>query len=287
MPEIAVNGTVLHYEEAGSGEPLLLLHGGGGTAMLHFRREIAELGEQYYVIAPDLRGYGASSPPRLFEGDFYDHDAADMAALIEALDVGPMHLCGWSDGAIAGLILAADRPELVRTLCVWGGEGRILPVERAAWMSLVDTSGWPEHTRERFTAAQGPLNWPGILDRMWVGYNRVLDEGGEVVSKRLHNVRCPTLIMHGDADEVVPIAHAYELNRLIRGSELSILHGAGHTLHRERHDDLIETITSFLRRQSERLGDDEPAPAVVSVGPAAAGTATLRPARARRRAQHE
>jgi len=240
MPEIAVNDTILHYEEAGSGEPLLLLHGGGGTALLHFRREIALFGEQYHVIAPDMRGYGSSSPPRLFEGDFYAEDGADAAALIEALGIAPVHVCGWSDGGIAGLLLAAAHPQLVRTLCIWGAEGRILPIEREAWKGLTDTSSWPEHTRQRFAEAQGPLNWPGLLDRMFIGYNRVLDAGGDIVSQRLHQIRCPTLIMHGDEDDVVPVEHAYELNRLIPGSELRIFHGAGHTLHRERHHELLD-----------------------------------------------
>lgn len=256
MPAAKINATILHFEAAGTGEPLLLLHGGGGTAMLHFRKEFAELAARYRVIAPDLRGYGRSSPPRAFEGDFYRQDGEDMAALLKLLEALPAHVCGWSDGGIVGLILAADYPDLVRTLCVWGAEGRILPEERENWRRITDTSGWPEHTLDRFAAAQGPLNWPQILERMLVGYNRFLDGGGEIVSHRLHQVRCPTLIMHGDEDDVVPVAHAYELNRLISGSELRIFHGAGHTLHRERHHELMESLTSFLRRQHEgEIGD--------------------------------
>lgn len=260
MPEVQVNGTTLHYEEAGAGEPLLLLHGGGGTALLHFRREIAALAEHCHVIAPDLRGYGRSSPPRLFAGDFYREDAADMAALIEALDSGPAHLCGWSDGSIAALIVAADRPELVRSLGLWGSEGRILPEERACWQSITDWQSWPAHTLERFIAAQGPLNWPGILERMHANYNRVLDEGGMIVADRVDRITCPTMLMHGDADEVVPVAHAYELHRLIRGSELHIFPGAGHTLHRERHAELLALLTAFLARQ--RAAGAEPLPGV-------------------------
>ncbi|HEY7295729.1 MAG TPA: alpha/beta hydrolase [Dehalococcoidia bacterium] len=257
MPELHVNGVVLHYEEAGSGEPLLLLHGGAGTALLHFRREIAELGERYHVIAPDMRGYGASSPPRLFEGDFYTQDGRDMAALIEALGLAPAHLCGWSDGSIAALIVAADRPDLVRTLCVWGAEGRILPQERELWKNITNWWEWPEHARERFVQAQGPLNWPGVLDRMLAGYNRVLDGGGMIVANRLDRVRCPTLILHGDEDDVVPVQHAYELHRLIPGSELRIFHGAGHALHRERHAELMEMVTSFIARQRDTGADAE------------------------------
>ena len=263
MPEVHVNGIALHYEEAGSGEPLLLLHGGAGTALLHFRREIAELGERFRVIAPDMRGYGRSTPPRLFEGDFYAQDGLDAAALIEALKLAPMHVCGWSDGAIAALIVAADRPELVRTLCVWGAEGRILPQERALWRNISDWQSWPEHARERFAQAQGPLNWPGLLDRMLVGYNRVLDAGGMVVADRLERVCAPTLIMHGDEDDVVPVEHAYELHRLIAGSELRIFHGAGHALHRERHAELMEMLTSFIERQDESEAPETVDPSVV------------------------
>ncbi|HZQ38239.1 MAG TPA: alpha/beta hydrolase [Dehalococcoidia bacterium] len=251
MPEVQVNGIALHYEEAGSGEPLLLLHGGAGTALLHFRREITELGERFHVVAPDMRGYGHSTPPRLFEGDFYGQDGLDLAALIEALGLAPAHLCGWSDGSIAALIVAADRPELVRTLSVWGAEGRILPQERALWRNITNWQGWPEHVRERVAQAQGPLNWPGLFDRMLVGYNRVLDAGGMIVANRLDRVRAPTLIMHGDEDDVVPVQHAYELNRLIAGSELRIFHGAGHALHRERHAELMEMLTAFIERQRE------------------------------------
>src|SRR5262249_32869217 len=139
--------------------------------------------------------------------------------------------------------------DLVRTLCLWGAEAHILPQERAAWDSLVRWQEWPEHTRERFAATQGPLNWPGILDRMRAGYVRVLDAGGEIIARRVHEIRCPTLLLHGDQDDIVPVAHAYELNRLISGSELRIFHGAGHTLHREHHAELLELISSFLRRQ--------------------------------------
>jgi len=246
MPEIAVNGTILHYEQAGSGDPLLLLHGGGGTALMHFRREIAVLGEQFRVIAPDMRGYGTSSPPRLFEPGFYDLDAGDMAALLTTLGTGPAHICGWSDGSIVALILAVEHPDLVRSLCLWGAEGRILPEEREAWPAIVRWQDWPERTRERFAAAQGPLNWPGMLERMLEGYGRVLDAGGEVVAQRLDRVRCPTLLMHGEADDVVPVAHAHELNRLIAGSELCLFPDTGHTLHRERHDELLARIVAFL-----------------------------------------
>jgi valacyclovir hydrolase len=248
MPEIAVNGTVLHYEEAGEGPPLLLLHGGGGTALLHYKNEIPLLAKRYHVIAPDFRGYGQSSPPRDFPAGFYQRDAADMAALIEALGIAPAHLCGWSDGGITALLLAADYPWTARTLAVWGAEAYIKPEERAGWDAITDWQAWPEHTRERFIAAQGPLNWPGVLERMKAGYILALESGGNIVADRLNRVACPTLILHGDADEVVPVAHAHELHAAIRGSALRIFPGGHHALHRDRHDELLVALLDFLQR---------------------------------------
>lgn len=249
MPETAVNGTVLHYEEAGEGPPLVLLHGGGGTALLHLRNEIPELAAAgFHVIAPDFRGYGRSSPPRDFPPGFYQRDAADIAALIRALGLAPAHLAGWSDGGICALLLAADYPDTARTLAVWGAEAYIKPEEREGWKAMTHWQSWPERTRERFIAAQGPLNWPGLLDRMREGYERELDAGGNIVADRLDRITCPTLILHGDADEGVPVAHAYELHAAIRGSELQVIPGGQHALHRDKHEQVMAALLALLRR---------------------------------------
>lgn len=249
MPESAVNGTVLHYAEAGTGEPLLLLHGGLGTASLHWWREIPFFGEHFHVIAPDMRGYGRSSPPRAFPPDFYSRDAEDMAALLRALDAGPAHVLGWSDGAVVALVLAVHHPDLVRTLTVVSGEARILPQERDLWPALVDTATWSESGLRRFVEAQGPRNWPGILERMLAGSNAVLDEhGGEVISARLGEIRCPTFIIHGDADPTVPVSHAHEMHASIPHSRLHIYPATGHLPQREHEQDFRERVLEFLGR---------------------------------------
>ncbi len=247
MPEQSINGTVFAYEDAGEGAPLLLLHGGLGTARLHWWREIPVFAAHYRVIAPDMRGYGRSSPPRTFPFDFYQQDAADMAALLDALSTAPAHVIGWSDGAVVALVMAVHYPHIVRSLTVISGEARLLPQERAVWPVLAGASTWSGGARERFIVAQGPLNWPGILDAMVAGYNRVLDErGGEIVSQRVHEIRCPTLILHGDADPTVPVQHAYELHTAIAGSRLHLYPGTGHLPQREHGEDLRARVLAFL-----------------------------------------
>src|SRR5205823_996108 len=122
MPEITARGITFHYEEAGAGEPLVLLHGGLGTGALHWWRELSFFARCLRVIAPDMRGYGRSTPPRNFPPDFYRRDAEDMAALIRATGAAPAHVLGWSDGGVVALILAAEHPEVVRSLITVAGE---------------------------------------------------------------------------------------------------------------------------------------------------------------------
>ena len=246
MPDAAVNGALIHYEEAGSGPPLLLLHGGLGTALLHWWRELPRFAARFRVIAPDLRGYGRSSPPRDFPPDFYGRDAADMAALLTAAADEPAHVLGWSDGGIVALVLAATRPDLVRSLIVVGAQARLLPEERAGWPAMVDLSGWSEGARRRHVEAHGSDNWAAMLQRVIPGYAHILEaEGGEIVSRRLDAIRCPTLIIHGEDDPIVPSVHAQELHAAIAASRLHIYPHTGHLPQREHEADFHERASAF------------------------------------------
>lgn len=243
MPELGIDGTLFHYEEAGSGAPLVLLHGGLGTAALHLWREIEFFGRGFRVVAPDLRGYGRSTPPRSFPADFYDRDAEDVAALLAALFDHPVHLAGWSDGGIVALIVAARRPELVRSLAVWGAQARLTAAERAGWPALADASSWPEGARRRFIEAQGPQNWPEILQRMVDGYHAYYNaRDGDIITTELHAIRAPVLILHGEDDAVVPVLHAHDMAAALPHVRLRIFPGAGHAVHREREADLREEL---------------------------------------------
>jgi len=248
MPELTLPDIVLHYEEAGAGTALLLLHGGLGTALLHYHRELPFFAERYHVIAPDLRGYGRSSPPRSYPPDFYHRDATDMGMLLKALASEPAHVLGWSDGAIISVILAVNHPELVRSVVIWGGQASNLEQERAAWDRLVDTRTWSPRALERFQEAQGPANWPGILERLHAGYSAILDAGGEIIARRLGEIRCPVLIIHGEDDPIVPVAHAYTMHAAIPQSELHLWPGVGHLPHREREAEFRALVLEFLAR---------------------------------------
>jgi pimeloyl-ACP methyl ester carboxylesterase len=110
-----VNGIRMHYVTAGSGEPLLLLH---GTPKNHFywHKLMPLLTEHFTIVAPDLRGFGYTDKPPAEEG--YDSltAASDLAELMEQLGHSRFHVHGEDRGAEYGYVLAATRPERVRTL---------------------------------------------------------------------------------------------------------------------------------------------------------------------------
>jgi pimeloyl-ACP methyl ester carboxylesterase len=110
-----VNGMTMHYVRAGQGPPLVLLHGWGSTWYM-WRRLIAPLAERFTVIAPDLRGIGDSSK----EAGGYDklNLARDVHALVQELELGPIHLVGHDWGGPVAYLYAAGLRAPVRQLAM-------------------------------------------------------------------------------------------------------------------------------------------------------------------------
>jgi pimeloyl-ACP methyl ester carboxylesterase len=113
MPRRHVNGVELYYELAGEGDPLVLVHG-SWSDHTSWRRVVDELARSYRVLRYDRRGHSRSE--RRDEQWTRRDDEDDLAALVEALVLGPAHLVGDSFGAAVALAVAARRPELTRSV---------------------------------------------------------------------------------------------------------------------------------------------------------------------------
>ncbi len=111
MPVATVNRVRLAYEDEGSGPPLILVHG-SWTNRHGFDRVAPGLAERFRVVRHDRRGHSESEAI----GGTLEDDAADIAALAEALDLGPFHMACSSRGGVIGLKLVAANPELVRSI---------------------------------------------------------------------------------------------------------------------------------------------------------------------------
>lgn len=115
MPVARVNGTEIHYERLGSGSPLLLVHGLGSSGA-DWAFQLDDFSAKHDLVMPDLRGSGRSAKPdeRYSIAQF----AADMWALVDALDLDVVDVLGFSLGGAVALEMALLQPRRVRSLVV-------------------------------------------------------------------------------------------------------------------------------------------------------------------------
>jgi esterase len=134
MPEQAVNGVRLHYEERGDGAPILCIHGAGGTALAwaHAAEKLAGIGR---VIVYDRRGCARSSRPEPYERTSVAEQADDAVALLDALGATPALVIGRSYGGTIAIDLALRHPDSVRAVVGLEPDGsREMAPAAAAWV---------------------------------------------------------------------------------------------------------------------------------------------------------
>jgi len=237
----------MHVERAGEGEPLLLIPGALGTGAGDFEHQIAWFAERgFAVIAPDPRGYGGSRPPeRDFPLDFYDRDAADMFALMSALGHQQFSVMGWSDGANIAVLMAAKKPQTVTKLVVFGGQSFLTSEEIEAFNAIRKISDWSPRAAQAMRTIYGD-DLDGLWDRYVDGQVALFQAGGNLYRDRLIEVRCPTFVLHGARDPLVPAFHAQAIHDGIAGSRLHIYPEGRHNIHNKYADDFNPLVHGFL-----------------------------------------
>jgi 3-oxoadipate enol-lactonase len=259
MP-VADTGTVeLSYERSGSGPPLLLIMGMSGTFSHWCEPFLDELRSSFEVIAYDHRGVGESSP---LEGELTIAALAqDAAGLLAALEVETAHVLGISMGGMVAQELALAHPERIRTLalgCTYcGGPGSSLTspevIQRLAeGMSSGDRAravrtAWEVNVSPDFAAREEAFEtFRAIGMKRAVPVPVIMAQMQACLahdtSARLHELRMPTLIMHGTADQMIPVANAPVIHDYISGSRLEILDGVGHLFFWERPQRSAELV---------------------------------------------
>ncbi|HEY3088978.1 MAG TPA: alpha/beta hydrolase [Jatrophihabitantaceae bacterium] len=260
----------LYYEDHGTGQPIVLIHGFPLSGRAWERQERALLGTGFRVIAYDRRGFGKSSQPSV--GYDYNTFAADLAALIEALDLRDVDLAGHSMGG----------GEIVRYLGNYGSDR----VRRAVIISGVppyllktpDTpNGVPQEVFDEITAALRTDRLAYFTEWNKNFYNldqtlgtRISEEAvrdawntaagasptGTIACVAtwytdfradLPKIDAPVLVMHGSADRILPIeACGPRTHEGISGSEYVVIDGAPHGLCWTHADEVNEALLSFL-----------------------------------------
>jgi len=233
--------------DIGAGVPVLCLCGAMGTAETDFAAQLDGLSHRHGVVSFDPRGYGQSRPPkRSYPNNFYHIDADDAAGVIEALGCKSCYVIGWSDGAISATILAAKRPDLVKKLVVFGIQGFITKEDVDAYEGFREVEfAWSKRMLATHRAVYGddvqPM-WSSFCDAM----KNLYDAGGDFCQKEAQSITCPTLIMHGEIDALVPSHHPQWFHDNIPGSKLHTFPGGKHNIHQKFSEEFNQKCLDFF-----------------------------------------
>jgi pimeloyl-ACP methyl ester carboxylesterase len=223
---ITVDGAELYVEERGSGEPLLLLHGGTGTgADWKHVFDLDELAKTWRLVVPDARGHGRSTNPG---GELtFRRCGRDVVALLDALGIEQTRAIGMSLGAKTLLHAATEAPRRIGTMILVSATPRFPEPTRAAFRAAASTTHSAEEwERMRTLHVHGDEQ----IAALWQ-LPRSFAEDTEDMSftpERLRRITARTLLVAGDRDPLYPVELAVELYRDIPGSSLWVVPGGGH-----------------------------------------------------------
>ena len=198
---ITVNGVKLYYEKTGAGRPLVMAH---CNSMSHkiFRRAAKKLSARFTVYCPDTRDHGRSQKVKTLH---YEDMAQDMYCFITALGLEKPVFYGFSDGGIAGFLLAAAHPELLSALIVSGASLR------------------PSSTKDL------PLRF----FKLWSHFDRsdkmrIMLREPDITDELLSSVSVPTFVTAGEKD-VIKEEHTRHIAETVPGAKLHFFPKAGHS----------------------------------------------------------
>lgn len=267
-PEIGASvdagGVKTNYLEAGSGPPVVLIHGSGPgvTAYANWRLVIPALAGRFRVIAPDMAGFGFSERPE--KADYgVDLWTEQVAGLLDALDIQQASVVGNSFGGAIAMRLAARYPDRVAKLVLMGSMGIDFPITEGldrVWgyepsfenmRGVLDVFAHdrrlvPDELAEvRFRASTQPgfqesyaAMFPAPRQR-WVDAMRTPDQDIRALPHR-------TLVVHGREDQVIPVDNSIRLMRMIDNADLHVFSHCGHWVQIERSADFNRLVGDFL-----------------------------------------
>ncbi|MCB5168421.1 alpha/beta hydrolase [Streptomyces bambusae] len=257
MATVDVGGVEVAYTRAGRGPVLVLVHGAGVDGRM-WQPQLADLANEFTVVAWDEPGAGRSGdvPPDFRLADFADC----LAAVIEDIGPGPAHVAGLSWGGTVVLELYRRRPDLVRTLLLVdtyaGWKGSLPPEEVAARVAGVERmlAAPPEEfdpTMPGLFAGEPPPRYVPLLDAMAHDVRpdtlRVQLALMAETDQRdlLPRIGVPTLLLWGEQDARSPLYVARAFQDAIPESELVLIPGAGHVSNLEAPEAFRRAVRAF------------------------------------------
>jgi len=236
---VTTRGFRMYYEMYGEGEPLLIIHGNGGS-INNFLYQIPYFSKSYKVILADSRAQGKSIDTS--DSLSYEMMTDDLSALLDTLRLDSCYVIGWSDGGINGLLLAMRHPEKVKKLAVTGA------------------NLWPDTTAVDPTVYHLVMKYNDTLQKMQqtpkVKNDRklahLLSYEPHITTQQLSKIQCPTLVIGGDHDILLP-KHTLLIAESIPKSYLWILPNSGHSTPVSYKDQFNEIVADFFKRPYRKI----------------------------------
>lgn len=269
---VRVGEQLVHVEQSGQGEPVVLLHGFGGSSFA-WRLVTPALARRYRVIAPDLNGFGWTQRPKDVGAYTYAGQAEMVLGALRQLGVERFHVVGHSYGGGLALWLAGRHPERVRSVVLLSS---VLPdysqAQRQAWARFRSLNWLLVHffvlsrAGVRRTLELCMHDNALITSELVESYReRLLVEGVEdayyglmaptdlpVPEVALDQVQAPTLVIWGREDKLIPLPRAEKYVTEIPNGRLVVLDGCGHMALEECPQRLLAAMLPFLDRHRER-----------------------------------
>ena len=259
MPALSVNSAQIFYQETGEGNPLLLLHGLGSSGDDWWFQTPA-FAPHYRLILPNLRGHKQSSPLR--GPTSITTLAADIAQLMDALQIEQAHVLGLSLGGLVGQLLAIHFPQQVNKLILVNTFAHLWPTSlREAYTlarRVIVSKFLPPQTTARVVARdlfpkpdQAALR-AEVLSRIGVNdvasYRYLVEAIRRFDSRpQLDRISATTLLITGDRDVVVPRGCQQRLVRGIREIQWHIMPDSGHATPVDQPDEFNRVVLEFLK----------------------------------------
>jgi pimeloyl-ACP methyl ester carboxylesterase len=267
-----VSGRDLHYWLGGDGPTVILIHGLGGAAT-NWTELAPLLARRHRVLAPDLPGHGGSEP--LAEVTGLTSYAEPLALLAEQLEMMPAAVVGHSLGGVVSLRLATARPDAVRALALVAAAGihryarwderalriaNLLRPDSALGRRHLEIARRPRLRRAVF-GHWGAVDAAALSERAVLGLLGSRRHGSDVASARralfrddprqdLHRIACPTILIWGARDRLVPLSSGFEYARRLR-APIRALPAAGHLVIVEQAAACAAILEDFLDRIGE------------------------------------
>ncbi len=228
-----IRGINMYTEQYGSGKPLLLIHGNGGS-IKDMGSIIPFFSQKYKVIAVDGRAHGKSVD--LADSLSFEMMADDYAALLQQMHVDSAYVIGWSDGGIVALVLAMRNSNKVIKLAstganLWPDSTALIP---SLWKD--EKKHFDAFKSKIFTDSKEKNDWK-IFMLDWLQPNISLTA--------LNKIVCPSLIISGDND-AINLEHTIKIYRNIPKANLWVLPNSGHATLWEHTDEFNKKVNEFF-----------------------------------------